>query len=120
MIENVMNMYKTTPDHHKRQVLSTLYGLVDLKHLQRQGFKISKRTWTNAMNHAKTKGPGVPVDPPKRPPSKSLSPETATAIVEFVKKHSKHCPNRFVSVKKKLIAVMELEGTTAVLVCLTL
>ena len=105
-----MSLYEHTPNQHKRQTLSMLFGLVDFEHLRREGYNVSQRTWNKSMDHAKNKGVGAPVDPPKRPPSKSLAPETAKAIVDFVTKHSKHCPNRFVSVKQKQVAVMELEG----------
>ena len=110
MIKNVMALVFKTPQHQRRQFLSQLHGVVELSHVRGMGYKVSKRTWNNAMDHAKTKGVGAEVDPPKRPPSKSLAPETAKSIVDFVTKHSKHCPNRFVSVKKKQVAVMEMEG----------
>jgi hypothetical protein len=110
MIGNIMFSYDNVPNHQKRQVLSLMHGLVDLKHVRQEGFRVSNRTWKNAMNHAETKGPGAEVDPPKRPPSKSLSPETAKSIVDFITENSKHCPNRFVTVKRKQIPVMELEG----------
>jgi hypothetical protein len=110
MIKNVMALVFKTPQHQRRQFLSQLHGVVELSQVRGLGYKVSKRTWNNAMHHAKTKGVGAEVDPPKRPPSKSLAPETAKSIVDFVTKHSKHCPNRFVTVKKKQVAVMEMEG----------
>jgi hypothetical protein len=63
---------------------------MQFEHVRRLNYNVSMRTWKKAMHHAEKKGVGAVVDSPKRPPSKSLAPDSAKAIVTAIQEQQRH------------------------------